>query len=251
MVEPRTESELDLMRKSGRISSLALKKVLENVRPGVTALELDQIAEKEIKKLGGEVAFKKVKGYRWATCITINDRVVHGIPTVREVQAGDLVSIDLGSIYQGWYSDTAWSKVAGEANDNKKFLAIGEEALRLGIKQAVEGKTVGDISEAIQRVVEGAGYSVVRSLVGHGIGRYLHEDPEVPGFGKAGEGLLLQAGITLAIEVIYTSGKPEVVLEQDGWTISTADGSLGGLFEMTVVVGKEEAEVLTDWQKAQ
>lgn len=253
MVRPRSDKELSLMRRSGQITAAALKKVLENIKVGVTGLELEKIAEGEIKRLGGEPSFKTVRGYRWTICITFNEQVVHGIPTERKVQEGDLISIDLGAVYKGWHTDCAWSVMVGNGklevgSKEKRFLKTGEEALWRGIKQAVEGNRIGDISEAIQKKVEGAGYSVVRSLVGHGVGRSLHEDPEIPGFGKAGTGMELKKGLTLAIEVIYNMGGNEVVLENDNWTVSSADRSLTSLFEMTVVVGQIKAEVLTNWR---
>jgi len=249
MVKLRTNSELKLIRKSGLISALALKKVIGSIRPGITTLELDKIAEAQVRKLGGEPAFRSVPGYSWTTCITINEQVVHGIPTNRRILKGDLVSVDLGAIYQGWYSDTAWSVLVDGNVESKKFVRVGEEALWEGIKQAVVGHTIGDISAAIQEKVEGGGYSVVKSLVGHGVGQKLHEDPQIPGFGVKGQGLVLQKNMTLAIEVIYTKGSGEVVLDSDGWTISSQDRSLGGLFEMTVVAGEKKGEVLTDWRK--
>lgn len=247
MVKVRTDKELGLMRESGRITGLALKKVLENVRLGISGLELDKIAEDEIKRLGGRESFKTVDNYKWTTCITINKQVVHGIPTGLSLKEGDIVSIDLGVLYKGWHTDAAWSVVVGKSVDQsiRNFLQIGEEALWSGIAQAVDGNRIGDISEAIQVCVEGSGYAVVRSLVGHGVGKKLHEDPEVPGYGKKGTGMELKKGMTLAIEVIYNMGRPDVVLDRDGWTISSADGSLAGLFEMSVIVGSKKSEVLT------
>lgn len=243
---PRTGEQLDLMRKSGKISALALKKALEVSKPGVSLVDIDKIAENEILKLGGEVSFKTEPGYSWATCLTVNNEVVHGIPRDIKLNTGDVFSIDVGAIYKGWHTDTAWSKVVGkESND---FLKIGEKALWAGIEKAIEGNKVGDISEAIQEIVEGAGYKIVRSLVGHGVGKKLHEDPEVPGFGSKGTGALLKAGQTLAIEVIYTAGNGEVEHSSDGWTIVSTDSSVGGLFEMSVIVGKKSPEVLTDWR---
>lgn len=248
-MKPRTLKELELMRAGGKMTAAALKNALAQVIPGVSCLELEKVAEETILKLGGEISFRTVRDYRWTTCITINEQVVHGIPTQRKLQIGDVVSIDLGVLYKGWHTDAAWSLVVGEDREKEKFLSAGEEALWLGIKQAIDGNRIGDISTAIQEKIEGAGFSVVRSLVGHGVGRSLHEEPEVPGYGKKGTGMILKSGETLAIEVIYTKGGPEVVLEADGWTISSADGSLSGLFEMSVIVGKEKAEVLTDWRK--
>lgn len=242
------------MRKSGEIAAKALKLALELIKAGVTELEVDEIVKKEIYRLGGDLSYKTVPGYKYATCITVNEQVVHGIPTDRKFEAGDLVSIDLAVVYKGWHTDCAWSvlvrqQVTGnrlqeEEEEKKKFLQTGEEALWEGIKQAVPGNRVGDISNAIQIKVEGAGYQVVRSLVGHGVGRSLHEDPEIPGFGEKGTGPVLKSGMSLAIEVIYAKGSKDVVLEKDGWTFSSADKSWGGLFEMTVIVGREP-EVLT------
>lgn len=251
MVRSRSSHELELIRESGRISACALKKVIESIDVGVTGLEIDEIASQEIKRQGGQLAFPNVPDYHWATCITVNEQVVHGIPTKRKFEAGDIVSVDLGTVYKGWYSDTAWSVVVKgkDIAEKEKFLKVGEGAMWNAIAQAVSGNTVGDISWGIQSKIEGAGYSVVRSLVGHGIGKNLHEEPEVPGLGKSGTGLVLQSGMTLAIEAIYTQGSGEVVLDKDKWTVSSLDGSWGGLYEMTVIVGELGAEVITDWRK--
>lgn len=247
MVHPRTKDELNLMRKSGRISAYALKKVLKAVNPGVNLLALEAIAEEEVLKKGGKSSFKTVDSYGFTTCLTINDEVVHGIPRDIVLKDGDKLSIDLGAMYKGWHTDIAWSVIVG--GSKSKFLDVGEQAMWDGIDQAVSGNTIGDISNAIQTKIEDAGYSVVKSLVGHGIGRQLHEEPEVPGIGKKGMGLLLGSGMTLAIEAIYTEGNGEVVATKDGWTIASKDRSLGGLFEMTVAVGDKKAEILTDWRK--
>lgn len=261
------------MRQSGKIASMALKKALESIKLGVREIDVDKVAEKMIYKLGGDLSYKSIPNYGFATCITVNEQVVHGLPTERKFKEGDIVSIDLAVEFKGWHTDCAWSILVKDGRsmmedkqslrsddlrkEKEKFLAVGEHALWEGIDKAVEGNSIGDISNAIQTRVEENGYSVVRSLVGHGVGKSLHEEPEIPGFGKAGVGIKLKEGMTLAIEVIYTSGSPEVVLEDDGWTFSTNDGSLGGLFEMTVIVGppagragKKKAEVLTDWRHA-
>ncbi len=243
------------MRKSGAIAASALKKALQAIKVGVSELEVDKLAEEEIYRLGGDLSYKSVPGYNYATCVTVNEQVVHGIPTARKFVAGDIVSVDLAVVYKGWHTDCAWSVLVDAGNwkleareEKEKFLEIGEEALQEGIAQAVAGNRVGDISAAIQSKVEGAGYSIVKSLVGHGVGRSLHEDPEIPGYGKKGAGHLLKRGMTLAIEVIYAKGGSEVVLEKDGWTFSTEDHSYAGLFEMSVVVEKGKGEVLTDWR---
>jgi len=250
-LSPRTKSQIDLMRQSGEITAKALKAVLKAVKPGITLIELDKVAEAEIKSLGAQPSFMTVPGYKWTTCVTINNEVVHGIPRDIKLASGDLFSVDVGAVLGGWHTDAAWSVIVGDVKDpaKEKFLKAGEEAMWQGINQARSGSRVGDIGAAMQKVVEGAGYSVVRSLVGHGIGRKLHEDPEIPGFGRAGRGLPLKKDMTIAIEAIYNQGGPDVILDPDGWTISTKDGTWGGLFEMTVVVGGEQAEVLTDWRK--
>ena len=254
-MKSRNRYELELMRKSGKIAASALKKAIETIKVGVTELEVDNAAREEIYRLGGDLSYKSVPGYKYATCITVNEQVVHGIPTERKFEEGDLVSVDLAVVYKGWHTDCAWSILVDDGNlkleDRKekgKFLKVGEEALWDGVAQAVCGNRVGDISYAIQSKVEGAGYHIVRSLVGHGVGKSLHEDPEIPGFGNKGVGPILKQGMTLAIEVIYTKGTSEVSLGKDGWTISSADGSWGGLFEMSVIVVKEKAEILTDWR---
>lgn len=254
MVKSRSEQELKLMQQSGFITARALKKALGSIKVGITGLQLDQIAEGEIKQNGGLLAFPTVDDYKWSTCITVNEQVVHGIPTDKAIQAGDIVSIDVGAIYKGWFTDAAWSILIPSDNDQqdqqrKHFLQIGEDALWAGIKQAVDGNRIGDISAAIQQKVELGGYSVVRSLIGHGVGKELHEAPEVPGYGKPKTGMILKEGMTIAIEVIYNEGSSEVVLDKDGWTIISADGSMAGLFEMSVVIGKKFAKVLTDWRK--
>ncbi len=256
-MKPRNAYEQKLMKKSGEIAAKALKRAMETIKTGVTELEVDEAVKKEIYKLGGDLSYKTVPGYKYATCITVNEEVVHGIPTVRKFEDGDIVSVDLAVMYKGWHTDCAWSvlvrgQVTGDRQqeeEKKKFLQVGEEALWEGINQAVPGNRVGDISNAIQTKVEASGYQVVRSLVGHGVGKSLHEDPEIPGFGRKGMGPVLKSGMTLAIEVIYTRGSSDVVVAEDGWTFVAADNSWGGLFEMTVIVG-ERVEVLTDWRKA-
>lgn len=250
-VPVRNEMELDLMRKSGRISAQALKKVLGSVKEGVSLRELNKIAEKEILRLDGKHSFKTVPGYLWGTCLNMSGEVVHGIPRDIVLQAGDILKVDLGAIYKGWHTDTAWTVMVGEEGDpeKKRFLEVGQEALWRAINQAVEGNRVGDISFAMQQVIERAGYSVVKNLAGHGVGRSGHEEPEVPTYGQPGSGLVLKKGMTLAVEVIYAAGRGEIYQKDDGWTLATRDGSLGGLFEMSLIVGDRKAEVLTDWRK--
>ncbi|MDO8573901.1 MAG: type I methionyl aminopeptidase [Candidatus Daviesbacteria bacterium] len=243
-MKSKNQYELSLMRKSGDILSKVLKLALESIKIGATGIEVDGIATEEIYKLGGDLSYKTVPGYKFATCITVNDEVVHGIPTSRKFENGNLVSIDLAVMYKGWHTDAAWSILIGKDTEKEKFLKVGQEALWDGIAQATPGNRVGDISNAIQTKVEGVGYQVVRSLVGHGVGRSLHEEPEIPGFGQKNTGMILTTGMSLAIEIIYAKGSSDVILDKDGWTFKTADGSWGGLFEMTVIVDKKP-EVLT------
>lgn len=243
----RTADELKLMRKSGQITAKALKKAIEAAKPGANLLEIERVAAQEIKRNDAKLSFPTVEGYKWATCLTVNDELVHGIPRDVILKEGDILSIDIGAVYKGWHTDAAWSVVVG--GNKSSFLAVGEEALWKAIKQAKVGNRIGDISAQIEQTVKQGGYDVSRTLVGHGVGRQLHEEPIVPGLGKAGCGMALKENMTIAIEVIYASGSAEVYLSDDGWTYLTRDGSLGGLFEMSLIVGKEGPEVLTDWRK--
>ncbi len=236
------------MQESGRILAETLWEVLKSVKPGVSELELDALAEKLIRKKGGEPGFQKVPGYKHATCISTNDVVVHGIPTEYKLKEGDIIGIDCGVFYQGFHTDMA-ETVRIQNDEVDKFLTVGKKALEAGIKQAAPGNHVGDISKAIQAIVEVEnGYSVVRSLVGHGVGRELHEEPEVPGYlvGEIAETPVLADGMVIAIEVIYNMGGPELVFaNQDGWTLKTEDGSLAGLFERTIAITKSGPLILT------
>lgn len=245
MVKAKNKHQLKLMERSGKISAASLKQAVAAIKVGISALELDKIAGREIYKLGGQWSYKTVPGYKFATCITFNEQAVHGIPTDRVVRDGDLVSIDLAAMYQGLHTDTAWTVLVGQDAEKEQFLQVGKKALAQAVAQAVHANKLGDISAAIQEVIEGAGFHVVRSLVGHGVGQKLHEEPEVPGFGNRGSGIELKKGMTLAIEVIYARDTSEVILADDGWTVSSADGSWSGLFEVSVVVGKDKAKVLT------
>lgn len=249
----RNKQEIELLQKSGEISAKVLKKVLSSVKEGTTLAQLDKIAEEEVIRLGGAPSFKTVPGYYWTTCLTVNDEVVHGIPRPLKLKKGDVLSVDLGVFAprgDGWFTDVAWTVVIGGevSKETKRFLQVGERTLWQAISQAVEGNKIGDISATIQAGVEKAGFSVVTTLTGHGVGRAVHEPPEIPGFGTKGTGLELKEGMCLAIEVIYTAGNGDVYHLDDGWTIASSDKSLGGLFEMTVVVGNKKPKVLTDWQ---
>ncbi len=234
------------MAKAGRICAVAMKEVAKNIRPGITTLELDQIVEKIFEKYGGQAAFKKVENYQYTICTTPNDWIVHGIPGNYELKEGDIIGVDLGALLDGYNSDMAQTFVVGKvAPEIQSFLDTGEQALKEAIKQAKVGNRVGDISNTIQTIIEGAGYSVVKELVGHGVGKILHEDPMIPGRGEKGKGEELKEGLVIAIEVIYNRGSAGIVLLDDGWTIATKDGNLAGLFERTVAITKKGPVVLT------
>lgn len=244
----KSDKEIELMKISGKICALALKKVIENIKVGISCSELDQIAKSEIEKRNATPSFMTVEDYKWTICTTINDQVVHGIPGDQTLKNGDVLGVDIGALYKGYHSDMAISVGIGQIEQSsKKFLEVGKKTLSEAIEQAQIGKTIGDISSTIQQRIEGAGYSIVKSLTGHGVGRQLHEDPMVPTYGKEGTGQKLLENMVLAIEVIYAKGSGEVKLEKDDWTISTIDGSLGGLFEQTVAITKNGPIVLTPY----
>lgn len=275
MINIYSPAEIDLIRQSAKINANALKEVLPHVTPGISTLELDSIVEKSILSAGGTPSFKMEKGYSWATCMCVNDCVVHGIPTQYKLQEGDRLGIDLGTFFKGFHSDASWSILvmsneqlcnkaineqfsnvtmksalpAGrQLNNVQKFLDLGEKTLGLAINQCIPGNHIGHISKTIQDNVEGAGYSCVKQLVGHGVGKQLHEDPEVPCYlrGKIENTAEIKVGMVLAVEVIYNMGRSEVVYgSDDGWTIVTRDGSVSGLFEHTVAITKDGPEILT------
>ncbi len=252
MVHIKTKEEIEIMRYGGNILSEVLWEVMDFIKPGVTEIEVDALADKLIIEKGGEVGFRRVEGYKYATCISTNNVVVHGIPTDYKLKEGDIIGVDCGVFYKGFNTDMSHSVVVGKSSKNPevdKFLEVGEKALNEAIKQAKIGNRIGNISKTIQDIVEiENGYSIVRSLIGHGVGRDLHEDPEVPGFlhGKIEKTPVLKEGMTIAIEVIYNMGEPDVSFyNKDGWTIGTTDGSLSGLFERTIAVTQKGPEILT------
>lgn len=249
MIKPKNKKELKSMKIGGVILGEVLHETLQAVKPGVSELELEKLANSLILKKGGEAGFKKVEGYSHATCISTNDVVVHGIPTKRVLKNGDIIGIDCGVYYGGMHTDMAETVAVGEVSSGvQKFLRTGKKAMYEGIKQAKLGNRVGHISKAMQDIVEAEGYGVVRSLVGHGVGRELHEEPEIPGYltGKIEKTPELVPGMTIAVEIIYTMGSNEVIYDvDDDWTISTQDGSLAGLFERTIVVGEDGPQLIT------
>ncbi len=244
MVTLKTPEEIKLMLEGGRIARKAVDEAVRQAKVGMTTMELNHIAEEVIIRSGGIPCFKGFEGFPTATCININSGVVHGLPSDYKMQAGDIVSVDLGVFYKGLNTDVSESFEV-ESQKETKFLATGRRALELAIEACVVGNKIGDISYAIQSTIERAGYTVSRDLAGHGVGRDIHEDPYVECFGRPGKGYKLVEGMTLAIEVIYQKGRPEVKLDKDGWTLETKDGSLAGLFEKSVAVTRQGALVLT------
>ena len=215
------------MEVANRIVAEVLAGVKERVQPGIATRELDELAEEMCRRHRVEPAFKGYRGYPRSICISVNDEIVHGIPGARQIKAGDLVSLDFGVKHQGYYGDAALTVAVGEVDPrSRELLEVTEKSLYAGIDQARVGKRLGDISHVVQTVVEGAGFGVIREFVGHGIGRSLHEDPQIPNFGPAGRGPLLQAGMTLAIEPMTSMGAWQVKILPDGWTAVTQDGSL-------------------------
>ena len=246
MIRTKSQEEIKIMATGGKISAQVLEETLDQIRPGMSTLELDIFAEKRILDLGAKPSFKGFEGYRFSTCINIDDGIVHGIPGKYVIQEGDVVSVDLGVIYEGFHTDTSWTVIAGKGSrQNEKFLEAGKSALAKSVKACKAGNRIGDISSAMQAEVERSGYNVVRDLVGHGVGRELHEEPQVPCYGRAGTGLYLSEGLVIAIEVIYTSGSSKLKVMDDGWTMATKDGSISGLFEQTVAIERGMPKILT------
>lgn len=255
MIQIKTPEEIDIMAQGGEILNLVMEKVMAKVKVGVTTLELDKYAEELILAAGGKPSFKMEKGYFHATCICVNDIVVHGIPDNSKLLKDDVLGIDCGVFYKGFHTDASWTMIVGSEqgkvnsyDEKRKFLQVGELALDQAIKQCQFGKHIGDISRAIQETVEGGGYSCVKQLVGHGVGKLLHEDPEIPCYirGKVENTPEIKVGMVLAVEVIYNQGTaPIVYRDNDGWTIVTRDGKLSGLFEHTVAITKSGLKVLT------
>lgn len=244
-----TEEEYIKIQNSSLLVGKTLGEVAKHLCPGVTSKFLDQIAERFIRSHGAIPAFKGYRGYPATLCISINDVVVHGIPDDVELKEGDLVSIDCGVLLEGFYADYAYTFLVGQVDQQKKLLALRTlESLYRGIAQAKTGNTTGDIGYAIQQYVEKHGFSVVRDLIGHGIGKNLHEKPEVPNFGKKGSGTILQDGMVLCIEPMINAGKKDVYQDKDGWTIRTKDGKPSAHFEHMVIVRKDTPQVISTYE---
>jgi methionyl aminopeptidase len=246
MVVYKTEEEIEIIRKGANILSKAHGEVASLIKEGVSTKTLDERAEEFINDHGGRPSFKGYNGFKHSLCISVNSVVVHGMPGDYTLKSGDIISVDAGVFYQGYHSDSAYTHAVGEVSEEvQKLLQITKQSLYQGIEKAVVGNRMGDVSSTIQTAVEKEGFSVVRELVGHGIGRNLHEAPEVPNYGKRGQGLKLQNGLVIAIEPMVNLGSKNIVQEADGWTIRTKDNKPSAHFEHTVVIRKDKAEVLT------
>jgi len=249
MIQIKTEEEIELLRESSLLVGKTLAEVAKRLAPGVETIVLDKLAEEFIRDHGAEPGFKGYNGFPYTLCISVNEQVVHGFPGHRPLLEGDIVSIDCGVLKNGFYGDSAYTFAVGEIEDDVRLLMDRtKESLYKAIEAAVEGKRVGDIGHAVQNHVEQFGYSVVRDLVGHGLGRQLHEKPEVPNYGKRGSGPKLQEGMVLAIEPMVNLGSRHVVQMQDGWTIRTADSKPSAHYEHDVVVRKGQAEVISTFE---
>jgi len=249
MIVYKTEEEIELIRASAKVLAQAHGEVAGIIREGITTRELDQRAEEFIRDHGGQPSFKGYNDFPFSLCISPNAVVVHGFPGDHTLKSGDIISVDCGVFLNGYHSDSAYTYPVGEvAPEVLRLLEETKKSLYLGIEQAVAGNRMGDVSYTIQNHVEKQGYGVVRELVGHGIGKKLHERPEVPNYGKRGSGLKLQSGLVLAIEPMVNLGKKDVVQEKDGWTIRTKDYKPSAHFEHTVVIRKDKAEILTSFE---
>lgn len=246
MIILKSRSEIEKMRKSNAIVAVILEELRKKIRPGVKTIELDRLSEELALKKGARPAFKGYRGYPYSLCASVNSEVVHGMPSDKELKEGDIVSLDFGILNDGYYGDAAVTVPVGEISPAaKRLLKVTEEALYRGIAEVKAGNRIGDISAAIQGHVEASGYSVVRDLVGHGIGKSLHEDPQVPNYGSSGRGVELKPGMVFAIEPMVNEGTYRVEILRDGWTVVTADGKLSAHFEHSVAITENGPVILS------
>lgn len=248
MIQLKTKEEIELLRENNLLVSATLAEVAKHIKPGITTLQLDAIAEKFIRSHGAVPGFLGYGGFPNTLCVSVNEQVVHGIPSDYVLREGDIVSVDCGTIMKGFYGDSAYTFAVGRIEPEiQQLLDVTKEALYKGVAQAKAGNRVGDISAAVQEHAEKNGCSVVRELVGHGLGRNMHEDPEVPNYGARGRGPLLKEGMVICIEPMINLGSKYVVFERDGWTVRTRDRKPSAHFEFAVAIGKDGADVLTDF----
>ena len=248
MIHYRTDKEIELLRQAALLVGKTLAEVGKHIRPGIRTIELDKIAEEFIRDHGAIPAFKGYEGFPGSLCVSVNDAVVHGIPGNYELRDGDIVSVDCGTILNGYVGDSAYTFTVGEVSEEiRLFLQRSKESLYKGIEQAVAGNRIGDISAAVQQHAESFGYGVVRELEGHGVGRKMHEAPGVPNFGARGRGPLLKEGMVICIEPMINMGTKAVVFERDGWTVRTKDRKPSAHFEFAVAIRRDGPDVLTDF----
>ena len=246
MISIKSDREIELMKEAGRLVGETHKYLKQFIKEGITTIELDKLAEDFIRKNGGIPTEKGYEGYPASICASVNDEVVHGIPGKRKLKNGDIITIDMVISYKGYQADSAWTYAVGEISEEKKYLMEHtEKALYEGLKQVKPGNRLGDVSHAIQEYAESHNLSVVRELSGHGIGTEMHEDPDIPNYGKKGTGILLKKGMTLAIEPMLNLGKRDIAILNDDWTIVTLDGSDSAHYEHTVVVTSDGCEIIT------
>lgn len=246
MISIKSDREIELMKEAGRLVGETHKYLKQFIKEGITTIELDKLAEDFIRKNGGIPTEKGYEGYPASICASVNDEVVHGIPGKRKLKNGDIITIDMVISYKGYQADSAWTYAVGEISKEKKYLMEHtEKALYEGLKQVKPGNRLGDVSHAIQEYAESHNLSVVRELSGHGIGTEMHEDPDIPNYGKKGTGIVLKKGMTLAIEPMLNLGKRDIAILNDDWTIVTLDGSDSAHYEHTVVVTKDGYEIIT------
>jgi len=262
MISIKTSSEVDKMRKSGALAALVMKETLDFIHPQISTLQIEDFITSKINSLHAKPSFKGQDGYKFSSCISVNEEVVHGLPSKRTLVKGDVVSIDLGVLYDGYHSDMCGTVEVGvsklilpsknmdfswklEGGREKKFLGAGITALDAAIWECLPGNRIGDISHAMQEIIEQSGFFVVRDLVGHGIGRKLHEEPQIPCYGRAGTGPKLQEGMVIAVEIMYTKNNTPLNIRSDDWTFVTMDKSLSAMFEHTVAILRNGCEVLT------
>jgi methionyl aminopeptidase len=246
MITIKSPREIEIMRRGGKITSKTLAMLMDAAKPGVTTKQLDELADASIRSMGGVPTFIGYNGYPSAICASVNDEVVHGMPGHRVLRDGDLLSIDIGTTFEGYVSDSAVTVAVGNVSEAaQRLMRVTQECLMLGIAQMQPGNRLGDIGHAVQQHAESHGYGVVRALVGHGVGRKMHEDPQVPNYGYPGEGTLLRKGLVLAIEPMITEGTYEVATLEDGWTVVTEDGKLAAHFEHTIAITDHGPKILT------
>ena len=250
MIYYKTEEEIELVRKSSLLVAKTHAEIAGLIKPGITTLALDKIAEEFIRDNGGIPAFKGYGGFPNSLCMSPNDQVVHGIPNDKFLENGEILSVDCGVVMNGYYGDSAFTYEVGEVDaETKQLLKVTKESLYKGIEQAVAGNRIGDIGYAVQQHAESFGYGVVRELVGHGVGKNLHESPEVPNHGRRGKGVMLKEGLVIAIEPMINMGTKRILQHNDGWTITTFDNKPSAHFEHTIVVRKGKAEILSSFEE--